>query len=182
MMTSRLTLLTILLFTFNVNAQDLDTVTISVALWTRTELLFRARSSGDADQNGSQAHDNTDAEGRYRLIQLEPESTRSRFISGFAPQELTNITTVSGQSLQLDATLLPSDVVVEPVVITDADAPIVDTKRTITGATLTHARRSRYQSRRVQFSICCSRFPASRRATLDARPRRRSQRQSRKHA
>ena len=29
MMTSRLTLLTILLFTFNVNAQDLDTVTIA---------------------------------------------------------------------------------------------------------------------------------------------------------
>ncbi|HEU5131070.1 MAG TPA: TonB-dependent receptor plug domain-containing protein, partial [Pyrinomonadaceae bacterium] len=56
---------------------------------------------------------------------------------GFAPQEFTNITTVSGQSLQFDATLLPSDVVAEPVVITDATSPVVDTKRTITGATLT---------------------------------------------
>ena len=39
---------------------------------------------------------------------------------GFASQELTNITTVSGQTLQLEMTLLPSDVVAEPVVITVA--------------------------------------------------------------
>jgi hypothetical protein len=80
----------------------------------------------------------TDAAGRYRLIQLEPGIYVVRVsFPGFAAQELTNITTVSGQSLVLDATLLPSDVVVEPVVITDATSPVVDTKRTITGATLT---------------------------------------------
>ena len=50
---------------------------------------------------------------------------------------MTGVATVSGQSLQLDTTLIPSDVVVEPVVITDADAPIIDTKRTVVGATLT---------------------------------------------
>jgi hypothetical protein len=80
----------------------------------------------------------TDAGGRYRLIQLEPGIYVVRVsFPGFASQEMTNITTVSGQSLQLDATLLPSDVVVEPVVVTDAATPVVDTKRTITGATLT---------------------------------------------
>jgi hypothetical protein len=80
----------------------------------------------------------TDAEGRYRLIQLEPGIYVLRVsFPGFSAQQFTNITTVSGQSLQLDATLLPSDVVVEPVVISDAASPIVDTKRTITGATLT---------------------------------------------
>jgi len=80
----------------------------------------------------------SDGAGRYRLIQLEPGIYVVRvFFPGFAAQEITNITTVSGQSLQLDATLLPSDLVVEPVVISDAASPIVDTKRTITGATLT---------------------------------------------
>src|SRR6185369_8692227 len=80
----------------------------------------------------------TDAEGRYRLIQLKPGIyvLRDSF-PGFAGQELTNITTVSGQSLELDATLLPADLVIEPVVISDAATPTVDTKRTITGATLT---------------------------------------------
>jgi outer membrane receptor protein involved in Fe transport len=72
------------------------------------------------------------------LIQLEPGTYTIRvLVPGFAPQEATGITTVSGQSLQFDATLLPSDVVVEPVVITDAGAPVIDTKRTVVGATLT---------------------------------------------
>ncbi|HEV2835571.1 MAG TPA: TonB-dependent receptor, partial [Pyrinomonadaceae bacterium] len=76
--------------------------------------------------------------GRYRLIQLEPGNYVIRVsVHGFAPQETTGITTVSGQSLQLDTTLLPADLVVEPVVITDADAPVIDTKRTVVGATLT---------------------------------------------
>src|ERR1044072_5214809 len=50
---------------------------------------------------------------------------------------MLRVATVSGQSLVFDATLLPSDVVVEPIVITDADAPIIDTKRMVVGATLT---------------------------------------------
>jgi hypothetical protein len=80
----------------------------------------------------------TDAGGRYRLIQLEPGIYVVRVsFPGFASQEIANVTTVSGQSLVLDATLLPSDLVIEPVVITDAATPVVDTKRTITGATLT---------------------------------------------
>jgi hypothetical protein len=80
----------------------------------------------------------SDAEGRYRLVQLEPGIYLIRIsFPGFASQEFTNVATVSGQSLQFDATLIPSDVVVEPVVVTAADTPVVDTKRTIVGATLT---------------------------------------------
>ncbi len=80
----------------------------------------------------------SDAEGRYRLVQLEPGIYVVRVsFPGFASQEITNVTTVSGQSLQFDATLIPSDVMVDPVVVTAADTPVVDTKRTIVGATLT---------------------------------------------
>jgi hypothetical protein len=62
-------------------------------------------------KTGQKRTTTSDAEGRYRLIQLEPGTyVHSRFFSGFAPQEITNVTTVSGQSLQFDTTLIPSDV------------------------------------------------------------------------
>ena len=139
MMTSRLMLLTILLFTFNVNAQDLDTVTISGRVMDQNGAVVPgAEVQATLIKTSRKRTTTTDAEGRYRLIQLEPGIYVVRVsFRGFAAQELTNITTVSGQSLQLDATLLPSDVVAEAVVISDAAGPIVDTKRTVTGATLT---------------------------------------------
>jgi len=139
MMTSRLTLLTILLFTFNVNAQDLDTVTIAGRVMDQNGAVVPgAEVQVTLVKTGLKRTTTTDFEGRYRLIQLEPGIYVLRVsFPGFAAQEFTNITTVSGQSLELDATLLPSDLVVEQVVISSATAPIVDTKRTITGATLT---------------------------------------------
>lgn len=141
-MTSRLTLLTIFLFTFNlqhVNAQDLDTVTISGRIMDQNgAVLPGAEIQATLIKTLLRRTTTTNAEGRYRLIQLEPGTYVVRVsFPGFASQEFTNITTVSGQSLQLDATMLPSNLVVEPVVITEAETPVVDTKRTVTGATLT---------------------------------------------
>src|SRR5262249_49007109 len=79
----------------------------------------------------------SDRAGRYRLIQLEPGNYLIHVSSpGFAAQEIANVATVSGQSLQFDVTLIPASVVIEPVVVTTAEAPVVDTKRTVVGATL----------------------------------------------
>lgn len=133
-MTSRLTLLFLILCAFpSVHAQDLDTVTIYGRI---------------ADQNGAvipgaeiKANTRTvtsDEQGRYRLIQLEPGFYVIRVSRyGFTTQEFTQIRTTSGQSLQLDVTLLPSTIVAEPVIVSAAETPIVDTKRTVVGATLT---------------------------------------------
>ena len=142
MMTSRLTLLTIFLFTFNlqlIQAQDLDTVTLSGRVMDQNGAVVPgAEVQVTLIKSDRKRTITTDSEGRYKLIQLEPGTYIVRVsFPGFAAQELTNVTTVSGQSLQLDATLLPSDVVVEPVVISESQPPVVDTKRTITGATLT---------------------------------------------
>lgn len=142
MMTSRLTLLTILLFTFNlqfIQAQDLDTVTISGRVMDQNGAVVPgAEVQVTLIKTDRRRTITTDSEGRYRLIQLEPGNYVVRVsFAGFAAQEFTNITTVSGQTLNVDATLLPSDVVVEPVVITDSQPPVVDTKRIVTGATLT---------------------------------------------
>ncbi|HSK62237.1 MAG TPA: TonB-dependent receptor, partial [Pyrinomonadaceae bacterium] len=79
----------------------------------------------------------SNAEGRYRLIQLEPGNYQIRIsANGFATQQIEKVTTVSGQSLQFDVTLIPSTVIAEPVVVTTAEIPAIDTKRTVTGATL----------------------------------------------
>jgi len=132
-MTSRLTLLLILFLSQSVNAQDLDTVTIS----------GRVVDQNGAVIPGAEIKANTrtvtsDHQGRYRLIQLEPGFYAIRVsCTGFATQEFTQIRTTSGQSLSLDVTLLTATVVVEPVVVTTADTPVVDTKRTVVGATLT---------------------------------------------
>ncbi|HEX6044852.1 MAG TPA: TonB-dependent receptor [Pyrinomonadaceae bacterium] len=127
-MTSHLTLL-FLIFCF----QDLDTVKIygkvvdqNGAAIVGAQIQARTRSA------------TTDDQGRYRLIQLEPGSYSIRVSApGFAAQEFTQIRTTSGQSLQLDVTLLPANLVAETVVVTTAETPIVDTKRTVVGATLT---------------------------------------------
>ncbi|HJU92816.1 MAG TPA: TonB-dependent receptor [Pyrinomonadaceae bacterium] len=138
-MTSRLTLLTILLFTINTRAQDLDTVTIYGRVMDQNAaVLPGADVQVKLIKTGLTRTTTSDAEGRYRLVQLEPGIYLVRIsFPGFAAQEITNVATVSGQSLQFDATLIPSDVVVEPVVVTTADTPVVDTKRTIVGSTLT---------------------------------------------
>ena len=140
-MTSRLTLLTVLLFTFNFQttpAQDLDTVVISGRITDQNAAVIPgAEIHATLIKTGQKRTTTSDEEGRYRLIQLEPGTYTLRISStGFAPQEFTYITTVSGQSVLMDVTLIPSSVVTDTVVVTSADIPVVDTRRTVTGATL----------------------------------------------
>ena len=140
-MTSRLTLLTLVLFLFNchhVHAQDLDTVSLSGRVMDQNGALIPgAEIQATLAKTRLKRKTMTDAQGRYRLIQLEPGNYLIRIAAhGFATQQIENVATVSGQSLQLDATLIPSTIVVEPVVITSVEAPAIDTRRTVTGATL----------------------------------------------
>src|SRR5256714_3979391 len=141
-MTSRLTLLSIFLLTFSfqhVRAQDLDTVTISGRVMDQNgAAIAGAEVEAKLIKTGQKRTTTTNSEGLYRLIQLEPGTYILRiFFLGFASHEISSVPTVAGQSLHFDATLIPSDVVVEPVVISAADISVVDPKRTIVGATLT---------------------------------------------
>ena len=127
-MTSLLTLLFLILC-----FQDLDTVTIygkvvdqNGAVIPGAAITARTRKTTTNDR------------GQYRLIQLEPGFYSIRVsASGFAAQEFTQIRTTSGQNLQLDVVLLPASLVIEPVVVTTAEPSLIDTKRTVVGATLT---------------------------------------------
>jgi hypothetical protein len=126
-MTSRLTLL-LLLFVFH--AQDLDTVTIYGKVVDQNGAVIPG-----AEVQALTRKTTTDDRGSYRLIQLAPGILSIRVsAAGFSSQEITNIRTMSGQSLEFNITLLPANVV---AVVTTVDAPVLDTKRTVVGATLT---------------------------------------------
>lgn len=140
-MTSRLTLLTLFLFLFNlqlVHAQDLDTVSLAGRVMDQNGAFIPgAEVEATLSKTKLTRKTITDAQGRYRLIQLEPGTYRIRLSApGFAAQQIEDVATVSGQSLQLDATLTPAQIVVEPVVITTGETPTIDTKRTVVGTTL----------------------------------------------
>src|SRR4051794_25926845 len=116
-MTSRLTLLTLILFLFNlqnIHAQDLDTVSISGRVMDQNGALIPgAEIEATLSKNRLTRKTMTDAQGRYRLIQLAPGNYLIRISAlGFATQQIENVSTASGQSLQFDATLIPSAVVV----------------------------------------------------------------------
>jgi len=72
------------------------------------------------------------------LIQLEPGFyTVKASFTNFATEEKTGLTTIAGQNLQLDFTLNPGAVTAQAVVVSAAEAPLVDTTRTIVGGTIT---------------------------------------------
>ena len=140
-MTSRIAFLFLFLSVFNlhsVRSQDLDTVTISGRVTDQNgAVIAGAEIQATLSKTQLTRRTTTNVEGRYRLIQLEPGAYSIHISSpGFATQTVENVSTVSSQSLQFDVTLIPSTVVVEPVVITSAELPVVDTRRTVTGATL----------------------------------------------
>ena len=120
-------------------AQDLDNVTLSgrvldqngavIAGATIEVVLVTTRTTRTAV---------TDAAGTYRLIQLEPGvyNLRASF-PGFATQEKTQLRFIAGKNVQLELTLIPEGITVNPITVTADDTPAIDTTRTVVGSTVT---------------------------------------------
>src|SRR6185436_6282736 len=119
--------------------QDLDNVTITGKVIDQNGAAIPGASvEAVLVKTGAARKVVVDAEGRYHIVQLEPGVYNLRASSpGFAPQERPELTLIAGQNLQLDLTLLPAGVTVDPVVVTATDTPPVDTTRTVVGATVT---------------------------------------------
>jgi hypothetical protein len=139
-LSSRLTL--ILFFSIlnvtNTGAQDLDTINIFGRIQDQNNAIIPG-ALVEATLVKTRATRNaiSDADGRYRLIQLEPGGYTLRVSSGgFATQEIREFVTTAGQSVQLNVVLVPASVNVETVVITPTDTAVVDTKRTVVGAAI----------------------------------------------
>lgn len=122
-----------------VSAQDLDNVTISGRVTDQNEAIIPGASvEAVLVKTGASRKVVTDADGRYRIIQLEPGVYNlTASFTNFAPELKTELATVSGQNVQMDFTLRPPDITAGALVISEADAPAVDTTRTVVGGTVT---------------------------------------------
>lgn len=120
-------------------AQDLDTVTITGRVTDQNGAIIPgATVEAVLVKTGLTRATTANDEGRYRLIQLEPGTYTLRFsASGFATQEKTDLTLVAAQNVQFEIVLMPQGVAAEAIVVSAADAPLVDTTRTIVGGTIT---------------------------------------------
>lgn len=123
----------------HIHAQDLDNVSISGRVLDQNGAVIPgARVTALLAKTGMSRTAVADAEGRYRIVQLEPGVYKIRpTAEGFAPQETQNTTTLAGQNLQLDITLSLESVVVDPVTVTASGTAAVDTSRTVVGGTVT---------------------------------------------
>jgi len=120
-------------------AQDLDDVTITGRIADQNGAIVPgATVTAVLIKTGVERSVTADDEGRYRIIELEPGEYTVRVVfAGFATEEKTNLVTVAGQNVQLDFALRPADVTAEQVIVEEADAPAVDTTRTVVGGTVT---------------------------------------------
>src|SRR5262245_36575705 len=100
-------------------AQDLDNVTISGRVTDQNGAVIPgATISATSVATRTERTAVTNADGRYKLIQLPPGAYNVRAsFTGFAAEERTNLTTVAAQNLQLDFVLQPAGVNAEAVVV-----------------------------------------------------------------
>ena len=127
------------LFAVSTVAQDLDNVTITGRVIDQNGALIPGTSvTATLIKTKVERTVTADEEGRYKIIQLEPGlySVKATF-TNFATEEKTDLATIAGQNVQLDFTLKPAGVTAEIVVVTQANAPEVDTTRTVVGGTVT---------------------------------------------
>jgi len=139
-------LLSVVLFAFlsfawpqPLSAQDLDNVTLTGRVLDQNGAIIPgATIEATLVATGATRTTVTDDQGRYRIIQLEPGIYNLKASSaGFATQEKNELTFIAGKNVQLDLTLLPEGVKVDPVTVTADDTPAVDTTRTVVGGTVT---------------------------------------------
>lgn len=125
-------------FLATVQAQDLDDVTFSGrVLDANKAAIAGAQVTARQTETGTERTVTSDAEGRYRIIELPPGTyTLTVNANGFAVNTLQNIKTISAQNVQLDITLDPQGANVN-VEVDDDTAPAVDTTRTVVGSTVT---------------------------------------------
>ncbi len=119
--------------------QDLDEVTISgrVVDSNSTPVNGAAVTATRVETNLERTI-TADEDGRYKIIELPPGTYKVKVsASGFGTKEKIDLQTISGQSVQLNFSLAPADVVAEQVVTIEEDATSVDVTRMVVGGTVT---------------------------------------------
>lgn len=119
-------------------AQDLDNVTISGIVTDQNRALIPgATVTATLTAKRVERTVVTDANGQYSLIQLPPGVYNVKAASAnFAAAEKSDLNALSGQNIKLDFSLKPASITAESVIVSVAEAPQVDTTRTVVGGTL----------------------------------------------
>ncbi|MGB5015225.1 MAG: carboxypeptidase regulatory-like domain-containing protein [Pyrinomonadaceae bacterium] len=120
-------------------AQDLDDVTIGGQISDSNGLaVVGATVTVTNEDTGETRTLTTDGDGRYRFLKLKPGAYKVKAAaSGFGAQETPAFSTISAQNVLRDFKLTPAAVTAEQsITVTEDDAPIVDTTRTIVGGTI----------------------------------------------
>ncbi|HMF56375.1 MAG TPA: TonB-dependent receptor [Pyrinomonadaceae bacterium] len=122
-----------------IHVQDLDNITISGRVADENGAsLYGASVTAKLLSTGTERTVTADAEGRYRIIELEPGAyTLRASFKNFATEERTNLATVAGENVPLDFVLRPATVTAQLTIVAEADSPPVDTTRTVVGGTVT---------------------------------------------
>jgi hypothetical protein len=120
-------------------AQDLDDVSFSgVVSDERGAVIPGAAVTARLVSTGAERAATTDGEGRYRLFELPPGAYTLRADrAGFAAEERRELFMLAGQSVRLDFTLRPAALAAEQTVVSERDAPLIDTTRTVAGGAVT---------------------------------------------
>ena len=86
------------------HAQDLDNVTVRGRVMDQNGAVITGASvAAILVRSGAIRSTTTNVEGRFRLIQLEPGTYLLRASNnGFAPQEMPRVTTLAGQTIEID--------------------------------------------------------------------------------
>ena len=126
-------------FTITNFAQDLDEVTISGKIADSNNApIAGATVTATQVETGIERTLTADEDGKYRFIELKPGTYKVKVLSaGFGAKEKIDIQTISGQSVQLDFSLAPADVVAEQIVTIEEDSSTVDVTRMVVGGTVT---------------------------------------------
>ncbi len=128
------------LFCVDFKMQDLDDVTISGRVSdSNGDIVIGAEVTAVMAATGSSRSVTTNSVGEFRLIKLRPgQYFIKASATGFETTETGTYDTISGQNLRLPLVIRPAGIKAEiPVDLSAAGAPVIDTARTIVGATLT---------------------------------------------
>jgi hypothetical protein len=120
-------------------AQDLDNAKITGRVVDQTgAIIATAAVTAILTRNSSSRTASLAMNGRFVLHQLEPGSYSLRISAvGFAPYEKTGVVLIAGQTLCVEAVLLPAGLAVDPVIVRADEEAAIDTTRTVVGGTLT---------------------------------------------
>jgi len=130
--------LALMFFVCAVYSQDLDNVQITGKITdTNGAAVAGATVTATLTETGATRTVTTDAEGRYRLVQLKPGIYKISAVgNGFGAKDRAGLQTLSGQNVQLDFQLDPAGVTASEVVVADDEQAAVDTTRTVVGGTI----------------------------------------------